>query len=278
MKRLLLSLAVVMGASFASTAQLQNYSVGDDVADFTVTDIHGNTHQLSQITGSGQWVLIDFFFTTCPPCQSTVPIFSELHQKYGCNEGDLFCISIDTGDDDADVLAFENTYSTSTGFNPAPAVSGTEGGGNAVISDMSPTAYPTYCLIGPDMKMKNIDIWPVSNVGSFESAFTAAGFTPNAMSCPLSVDEVTMSLNDALLFPNPTASSTSLSVELEAAMDVDVKVYDMLGSQVASYNFVGNEGANTFDIDAASLAGGQYIVSVSLGDVATRQLNLSVTK
>ncbi len=278
MKRLLLSLAVVIGASFASTAQLQNYNVGDVVSDFTVTDIHGNTHQLSQITGSGQWVIIDFFFTTCPPCQSTVPIFSELHQKYGCNEGDLFCISIDTGDDDADVLAFENTYSTSTGFNPAPAASGNEGGGNAVISDMSPSAYPTYCLIGPDMIMKNIDIWPVSNVGSFESAFTAAGFNPTAMSCPLSVDEVALSLNDAILYPNPAVNATSLSVELEASMDVNVKVYDMLGSQVASYNFSGNEGTNEFEIDAEALSSGQYIVSLSLGDVATRQLNLSITK
>ncbi len=276
MKKLILSIAVALGTTFVSTAQIQNYSVGQTVNDFTVTDIHGNTHQLSAITGSGQWVLVDFFFTTCPPCQATVPIFSELHQKYGCNAGDLFCISIDTGDSDADVEGFENNYSVSTGFNPAPAVSGTEGGGNAVVSDMGPAAYPTYCLIGPDMKMYNTDIWPISSVSDFETAFTSAGFSPTAMSCPLSIDEVTTSLNDAKLFPNPSATVTTLSVELETSMDVSVRIYDMLGAEVAAMDFTGTEGANEFALSTEGLADGNYIVSVALGDVATKQLNLSV--
>ena len=276
MKKLLLSVAVVLGATFISSAQIQNYSVGQTVNDFTVTDIHGNTYTLSAITGSGQWVLLDFFFVTCPPCQATVPIFSELHQKYGCNAGDLFCLSIDTGDSDAQVQSFEDTYSTSSGHAPAPAVSGTEGGGNAVDNDLNPAAYPTYCLIGPDMKIYNLDIWPVSSVADFEAAFSQAGFNPTVMSCPLSVDEVEIALNDAKLFPNPAVDAASLSVELSNTMDVDVKIYNMLGAEVATFEFTGAEGSNTFDLDVNGLANGQYVVSVSLGDVATRQLNLNI--
>lgn len=278
MKRLLLTVAVALGTAFVSTAQIQNYSVGQTVNDFTVTDIHGNTHTLSTITGQGKWVVIDFFFTTCPPCQATVPIFSELHQKYGCNSGDLFCISIDTGDSDADVEAFENTYSTSSGHAPAPAVSGTEGGGNAVIADFSPAAYPTYCIIDPNMKIQNVDVWPINDVATFESALTSAGATLTPMACPLAVEEVEMALNDAKLFPNPAVSNTTLSVELESNMSVDVKIYTMLGAEVSSVQFVGTEGSNDFALETEGLAEGQYVVSVSLGDVATRQLSLSVLK
>jgi len=279
MKSLILSLAVIAAASFAANAQVQNYSVGQTVNDFTVTDVHGNSHTLSQITAQGKWVIIDFFFTTCPPCQGTVPFFSELHEKYGCNDGDLFCISIDTGDDDSDVLAFENTYAASSGHSPAPAASGNEGGGNAVISDFSPSAYPTFCLIDPNMVIQAVDIWPVSSVASFESAFSAAGFTPQVMTCgSLSVEDATLALNDATLYPNPSVANTTLSVSLDAPMSVEVVVFDMLGSQVDATAFEGVSGANSFKLETADLSAGQYIVSVSLGDEVTRQLNLTIVE
>lgn len=279
MKKLLLSLGVIAATAFVGNAQVNNYSVGQTVSDFTVTDVHGQTHNLSQIAGSGKWILIDFFFTTCPPCQQTVPYFSELHEKYGCNEGDLYCISVDSGDSDADVLGFENSYSTQGGFSPAPAVSGTEGGGNAVIADFGPAAYPTYCLIDPNMIMQNGDIWPISDVSSFETAFSNAGFSPQVMSCgSLAVEEAELALNEAVLFPNPSTTSTTLSVSLESAVNIEVVVFDMLGSQVSVASYEANAGTNQFNIATDALAAGQYLVSVSIGDQAKRQLNLSVVK
>ena len=35
--------------------------------DFTVTDVHGNTHTLFDYLADGKHVVIDFFFTTCGP-------------------------------------------------------------------------------------------------------------------------------------------------------------------------------------------------------------------
>jgi hypothetical protein len=202
-----------------------------------------------------------------------------LHEKYGCNEGDLFCISIDTGDSDADVLAFENQYSTQGGHSPAPAASGTEGGGHAVVSSFGISAYPTYCLIDNNMVLQNADIYPIPNVAAFETAFASAGFTPQEMSCGgLSVENAELALNEATLFPNPSTSATTLSVSLETTMNVSVVVLNMLGAQVSASSFEGVEGSNEFDITTDELAAGQYIVSVSLGDQTTRQLNLSVVK
>ena len=72
MKKTITFLASLLMFIQLSFSQVGGFSVGQTVSDFTVTDVHGNTHTLSSITASGQWVLIDFFFTTCPPCQSTV--------------------------------------------------------------------------------------------------------------------------------------------------------------------------------------------------------------
>lgn len=279
MRTKLLSIALVLVASFGLNAQITNYAVGDDVGDFTVTDIHGVSHTLSDYTSAGKWVILDFFFVACGPCQSTVPFFSELHEKYGCNEGDLVCLSIDSGDSDADVLAFETTYSMSTGFNPAPAASGIEGNANAVITLYGPSAYPTYCLIGPDQKLKNGDIWPISSVSDFESAFTAAGFSPTEMQCAVGVEENVAVLNNVTLFPNPATTNANISVNLEETSEVIVNVYNMVGAVVLTEIFNGTNGANTFALNTSSLENGQYIVNISLGDnVASTQVSLNVLK
>ena len=65
MKKLLLSLGLIAATTFTGSAQVGNYAIGDVVNDFSVTDVHGVTHRLSEITAEGKWVVIDFFFTTC---------------------------------------------------------------------------------------------------------------------------------------------------------------------------------------------------------------------
>ena len=263
MKRTITLIASFVMLIQLSFAQVGNYTVGQTVADFTVTDVHGNTHNLSAIAASGKWIMLDFFFVACGPCQSTVPTFSELHQKYGCNEGDLYCISIDTGDNDTDVLSFESTYSMSSGHSPAPAASGTEGGGDAVVSDFGIGAYPTYCLIGSDMTLKIADIWPIGSVSDFEGAMTGAGFTPTVMNCSgiSSVDE--LSLAEIKLFPNPSNGNVTLTLNAADANTATIEVSNLLGQVVytTSNEFV--SGNNDIQLDLSSLETGQYVVRVS---------------
>lgn len=281
MRKTVLSILAVCAMTFGLNAQIQNYTVGQTVADFTVTDVHGNTHTLSSITGSGQWVLLDFFFVACGPCQATVPYFSELHEKYGCNEGDLFCISIDSGDSDADVLSFESTYSESSGHSPAPAASGTDGGGDAVVSAFGPAAYPTFCLVGPDMTLRNADIWPVGSVADFESAMSAAGFTPTEMQCSgggsAGIEEA-VSFNEFSVYPNPAVDNATIAVNLDANSDVAIEVYNMVGAVVATESFNGVAGENKFELNTSNIENGQYILKVSFGNDAHTQVSLNVMK
>ena len=54
-----------------------------EAVDFTLTDVHGTQVHLFDILDGGQYVLIDFFFTTCPPCQSVTPIIAESYTAMG---------------------------------------------------------------------------------------------------------------------------------------------------------------------------------------------------
>ncbi len=277
MKKTLLSFLAICSLTLGLNAQVQNYAVGATVADFTVTDVHGNTHKLSTITASGKYVMLDFFFTTCPPCIATVPTFSELHDKYGCNAGNLYCISIDQGDTDSEVLAFETQYAASGGNAPAPAVSGVDGGGNAVVSAFGIGAYPTYCIVGPDMKMKNIDIWPVANIGDFETALTAAGATLTVMNCALALDETTLS-NSFDVYPNPAVNNATLSFNMDAAGEVNIAIYNMVGALVSNEVAVAQSGLNKHNLNISNLDNGQYIIKINLGNGYTAEKSLNILR
>jgi thiol-disulfide isomerase/thioredoxin len=255
MKKIILLLCFIL--TLGAQAQIQNYNLNDVVSDFTVTDIDGEEHNLYDITSQGKYVYLDFFFVDCPPCQQTTPIFNEFYDKYGCNEGEVFCISINTGqDNDAQVAAFESTYGGT--FNHAPAVSG-DGGSAVVDSDFNPAAYPTYCLINPNNEIIELDIWAggTITIPLLESTFPA-GFDPEPSSCGvLSVDDAV--LNDAFkMVPNPSANGT---VDLTIGVSFDfaeVKIYNMLGAEVFAQEVTSNE----YRMET-NLSTGVYLVNLS---------------
>jgi thiol-disulfide isomerase/thioredoxin len=236
---------------FLANAQVNNYNVGDVVDDFTVTDVHGVEHNLYTITASGKYVYLDFFFDTCVPCQQTTPIFNEFYDKYGCNSGDLYMISINDGSDtDAEVIAFENLYGGP--FNHAPAVSA-EGGSAAVDNNFGINAYPTYCLIGPDNTLVERDIWPLTGVETFEATFPT-GFEPQVMEC-------TLGLADATTFDfniYPTVSKGNITINLPSSIESSIAIFDSLGQQV----FQNNYSDKNINLNL-HIAQGVYIVKVT---------------
>ena len=171
--------------------------------DFTVTDVHGNTHNLFTYLDDGKHVIVDFFFTTCGPCISSVPTMNTAFTNYGCNSGEVIFIAIDDGDSDAEVLQYENDYG-----GLLPSVSGIDGGGNAVNSAYGISAYPTVILIAPDRTILEQDIYPVSNI-------TTA--LPNA--------GLTIAVCD-------TGGGATIISELTLEKEnIDVRIFDVLGRE-----------------------------------------------
>lgn len=224
---LLLMLTISIG-----TAQVTNYDYGDVVDDFTVTDVNGNVWNLYDITSQGKYLYLDFFFVDCVPCQLTQAIYNEVYDKYGCNSGDLFLISINRGTDtNAEVIAYENEYGGP--FKHAPAV-GMEGGSEAVVNNFGIIAYPSYLLISPD----NIYLSRLGGtVGSitveaFEDSFPA-DFNPESMPCNLEVTDKNGSFGFEI-FPNPSDGSQLTLFVNDFSSEAEVVIYNALGQKVFS--------------------------------------------
>lgn len=270
MKRFLLFFAVV-GCALSTQAQVANYSVGDIVSDFTITDTDGVTHNLYSYTAQGKYVLLDFFFDTCPPCQGTTPIFNQLHETYGCNQGDIVMLSVNNGtDSDAEVIAFEEEYGGN--YAHAPAISA-EGGGGDVELDFDIVAFPTFVLIGTDNSMLEGDIWPINDISSFEATFPQGMINP--LACVVSVDDVNVRNNQLSgVFPNPTSGALNLNLDLTNASEGSIKVINLIGEEVAVLEQgLFDAGRNVRSFDVSELNAGIYLVTVEAGAfTATKRL------
>ena len=155
MKKIIIILLVLLGLQSHAQTSLTT------AVDFTVTDVHGETYNLFSILDSNKHVIIDFFFTTCPPCVESVPILNQAYTDYGCNMGEIIFLSIDAGDTDAQVLQYENDYG-----GLLSSVSGVNGGGNSVNSTYGISTYPTIVLIAPNRTILEQDIYPVTTISS----------------------------------------------------------------------------------------------------------------
>ena len=269
MKKLLLFGAVAM-ASLSASAQVTGYGEGDTIDNFTVVDVNGVTHDLYEYAEAGKYILLDFFFDTCGPCQATTPIFNEFHDKYGCNEGDVICISMNNGTDtDAEVIAFEDTYGGD--FNHAPAISA-DGGAGDVDDDFGVSAYPTYTLIAPDKTLLVADIWPLDDVGTFENAFPDGAISE--MPCSVNLDEIETTLNLDNVYPNPTSGNLTIEFTTSSAQAVSVSVINLIGEQVATL-FEGTVvvGQHREIADLSDLSAGIYMLRIDMnGKTVTRKL------
>jgi thiol-disulfide isomerase/thioredoxin len=237
-------------------AQADNYPNGSTVADFTVTDIDGISHTLYNYTAQGKYVVLDFFFTTCPPCQATAPYFNQLNETYGCNAHDLICLTINDGQDNtAAVAAYEAAHGGM--YAHCPAVSN-EGGGAAVTSTFGVNAFPTYCLIGPDNVMIAHDMWPIGSMADFVAYFPGGNaIQPAACATGIPEHAITGAVS---VHPSPSNGRMTVDASGMGFGNVTMEVFDVLGQHVRSIPLGGMaNGLLQTDVDLSELGDGQYL-------------------
>lgn len=257
-------LIAFLALPFFASAQTNNYANGATVADFTVTDIDGQTHNLNAYTAAGKYVMLDFFFYNCGPCQQNAPSYSQFFQTYGCNGGDVVCISVNNGSD-SDALAASFHEAFAPGYSHAPTI-GSGGGqgtsGQALTSTFGVSAFPTFALISPAKIMVNRDIYPIASMQTFVNAFPAGSIIPQ--SCAVGIDE-----NDVAsfteVFPVPSQGIITLNISSRTSSNVTVEVVDVLGQLVATHSFNGRNGSSTQTLDLTKLSDGQYFLKLKAG-------------
>ena len=120
------------------------------VANFTVKDIDGITHQLYNYTASGKYVLLDFFAYSCGPCYSASENISGLYTYYGCNQNDIVVLCIGRSDTDSALTrSFADQASVIAPIVPGPAPFN----GQNLFGSFGVTGIPTLRLISPNNQL-----------------------------------------------------------------------------------------------------------------------------
>ena len=269
---MLTSLSFVLACGL-SQAQLNNYAVGQNAPNFTVTDLEGHQHQLTDY--AGKWVMIDFFAYWCGPCAATAPTINEFYKKYGCNGYDVIVLALEYEGTTAQTQAFEDANG-GDGTYPTPTSSGLDGGSAAVHSSYGPAAFPTIVLIGPDGKFKNIDIWPVANVAALENAFTSAGgsaaLVPHV--CGMALDITEMSVDASSVYPNPVTEDATVSVTLPNAGSIDIELFSVSGEKIASSSVVLDGGTSQVPVEMSEVQPGTYFIRITHGESVSAMLQV----
>lgn len=168
--------------------------------DFTATDCHGTEVHLFDILDGGQYVLVDFFFTTCNPCQQATPKVVESYYAFGCNMHDVYYVEISDRDSDAACQNWVTNYGVEY-----PTISGAAGG-STICNQYQIPAFPTVILIAPDHSIVIQDLWPINNAQTVITQLEAHGIQQYDCTPVTTNPEVTITVNEVL--------STEITVEI----------------------------------------------------------------
>lgn len=192
-KLLLLVIAFTLGMGVKAQCPLNT------AVDFTATDVHGTEVHLFDILDSGQYVLVDFFFTSCSACIQTIPYMVQSYSMLGCNLHDVFYVEVDYGDSQAACQNWVNNHGVEY-----PTISG-QSGGTAICNQYGISSYPTVILIAPDRSILIKDLWPISNAQTVVNQLGAYGIEEH--DCTEPVGELTLT-PDTLWFSNMDEDQT----------------------------------------------------------------------
>ncbi len=246
----ILSVVLLLSLSFLTKAQ-----VGNPAPDFTVTDTHGETHHLYEYLEAGKVVVLDFFYTTCGPCQFYSPQVNLAYEKYGCNSNQVVFISIDHNDTDDEVLAYDEEYSIQY-----PSVSGLEGGGNGVVAQYNILGFPTFYVI--DSTLTIIEEIDPPTLQVFDFRFQQHGIEPTECSVSAIHEEKASQVLE--VFPNPVGSEGILIIRLPDKFSemTDIEIFDGLGQRV-TISRIECAGESIAELNIKDLSSGFYLLRFS---------------
>lgn len=217
--------------------------------DFHVKTIEGTPIFLYPILDEDNMiVVIDFFSTTCGPCQDFADDFQRSYEDFGENSGNVYFMGINWGNDNHGVYEFDSIFGLTY-----PTISGTQGGGNIAFNDYQIQAYPTVIVIKPDHEISNQFIWEPSTENINEAVLAAGGLLASGI-------EISEKRNNLMIFPNPANISTTINLSLNYPDNIYLDVVNSNGQIVFQKVEHLNSGSNSINLNVSEYKSGIYLV------------------
>jgi len=224
-----------------------------EAVDFSVKAVSGETIELFPLLDEqNKIVVIDFFSTSCGPCQDFAPDFQNAYEMFDFNNGNVFFMGINFNSDNEEVIAFDSIFGLTY-----PNVSGTQGGGDNVYEAYNILAYPTVIVITPDHQIVEQTIYPPSADNIINAVYAHGGLL-------VGNKEIEKDESNLKIFPNPAINHARLSINSTQGSVVNYNIFDQLGRSVfVSENISLQTGINTVDLPISTLENGIYFVKIN---------------
>lgn len=194
-------------------------------------------------------VVIDFFSTTCGPCQDYADDFQRSYEAFGSNTGNVFHMGINWGSDNQGVHDFDSVFGLTF-----PSVSGIQGGGNIVYDQYEIQSYPTVIVIKQDHQITNQYIWVPSEENIEEAIIAAGGIF-------VGTEENISDESPVRFYPNPLTEKGFISIELMKPGTVKFEIFDILGKLMKSESqYFANTGKHNIPLSVAHFPAGFYFI------------------
>lgn len=128
----------------ATKEKVEVLGIGDQAPDFTLVDLNGEEHRLSDYKGQG--VFLNFWGTWCKPCAKEMPAMDRQYEIY--KEQGVQVLAVNIAQSDFEVQRFASQY----GLNFPIVIDKTK----SVMEAYNINPLPTTLLINPDGEIEQI--------------------------------------------------------------------------------------------------------------------------
>jgi thiol-disulfide isomerase/thioredoxin len=243
------------------------FKVFPPVPNITGISAEGVPIDLYETLASGKAVIFDFFASWCVPCEISTPALNDLYVANGSGTEDLavFGITIEPGDDDADVLGLDwgGTY---------PNLSYTIPGIETYVHyndnhGLGESAIPFFVMICPNLDDLAHSEILLSHIGTsdivntFNNTWQAA---KDACTESLVAVKDIPTVESVTVYPNPATEFIDLDMNFSATTNVVLQVLDVTGKVIIARDvrtFVAGQHHEQFDV--SGLANGTYFVKLT---------------
>ena len=128
----------------ATKEKVEVLGIGDEAPDFTLVDLNGEEHRLSDYKGQG--VFLNFWGTWCKPCAKEMPAMDRQYEIY--KEQGVQVLAVNIAQSNFEVQRFASQY----GLDFPIVIDKTK----SVMEAYNINPLPTTLLINPDGKIEQI--------------------------------------------------------------------------------------------------------------------------